>query len=265
MIFYGIELAIGTDIKSLVVEGGTTIPTTNLAAGRLFYNITNNSIYFYNGSAWKIIGGGNNTFVNSFNGRSGVVTLLTTDLPIATTATVGGVRIGTGLYMNGNVLSANAPPEPITEIPAGSRLLWAQPSAPTGWTQDNSFHNRMLRVVAGVGSTGSGGTGGYGYDGVDNPIYNDKVPNHAHHFDVNSSGAGAHAHTITNIRDMFSFPSIYGGPNAGYGDEQREGISYSDTSAVGNHAHNVAGDTWGVAGAGTWSPMYLNLILCFRQ
>jgi hypothetical protein len=274
MIFYGIELAIGTDVKSLVVEGGTALPTTNLAAGRLFYNTTSHTLYFYNGSAWTIIGGGTQgTFVTAFNNRTGAVTLLAADLPIATAAAVGGIRVGAGLAINGSVLSATAP-APVTEIPNGSRLLWAQSIAPTGWTQvtDITANNRLLRVVnVYQGSQGSGGTGGNAYGGTDNPIMNDKIINHAHHFDVNSGDTNTdHTHVIK--MNVGSTDTVN---NSGLrvGDYTTEGAGSSRAwsegmSANAAHHHNVAGDSWGVTvtsnypDVGPWYPQYLNLILC---
>lgn len=260
MIFYGIELAIGTDVKSLVVEGGTVVPTTNLAAGRLFFNTTTHSLYFFNGTAWVIIGGGQGTFVTSFCGRTGVVTLLSADLPTATTAIKGAIRVGSGLSMNGDVLSITSLPTAAVEIPTGSKLLWAQPIAPVGWTQitDVTTVNRLLRVVnIANGTVGLNGTGGGGYGGSDSPILNDKIPNHTHHYSTTTNQVNDHYHgnvPILNTTDtgMQPGPSII----------HIVGATYTNTSGAGVHTHTVAGNTDGVVGADNWSPQYLNLILC---
>ena len=44
----------------------------------------------------------------------------------------------------------------VTSIPSGTRMLFAQTSAPTGWTKQTSNDNAALRVVS--GSAGSGGS-----------------------------------------------------------------------------------------------------------
>jgi len=44
-----------------------------------------------------------------------------------------------------------------TLIPAGTKMAFFQASVPTGWTQDTSVNDRVLRVVSGTGG-GSGGS-----------------------------------------------------------------------------------------------------------
>lgn len=41
-------------------------------------------------------------------------------------------------------------------IPAGSKVLFAQAAAPTGWTKDTTHNDKSIRVVSGTGG-GSGG------------------------------------------------------------------------------------------------------------
>ena len=47
-----------------------------------------------------------------------------------------------------------------TSVPAGSVMLFAQSSAPTGWTKSTSHNNKALRVVSGSGG-GSGGSNSF--------------------------------------------------------------------------------------------------------
>ena len=42
-------------------------------------------------------------------------------------------------------------------FPAGTKMLFAQASAPTGWTKDTTHNDKSLRVVSGTGG-GSGGS-----------------------------------------------------------------------------------------------------------
>jgi len=261
MLFYGIELAAGTQAANLTVEGGSTNPTTSLYAGRLFFNTSTSLVYFYDGSTWKTLSGTMEApggEVTSFNTRTGDVVLNINDLsgilPTASATVLGAVMIGSGLTMTSGVLSALS----TSSIPSGSKLVWAQPSAPTGWTQDVTVttDNRMLRVVAVAGgTTGSGGTGGGGYSGIDSPILMDKVPSHTHTFSGTTSTNGNHTHTV---------PDSWGGGGNTFG-----GLGYNflatQTGVAGDHSHTISGSTSGNTGAANWSPKYLNLIVCTKD
>jgi hypothetical protein len=83
---------------------------------------------------------------------------------------------------------------------AGTRMLFQQSTAPTGWTKDTALNDRALRVVSGTvgigGSTAfssvfnaSGVTGGTAITEAQMPSHTHGVndPGHAH--DANSNGA----------------------------------------------------------------------------
>ena len=92
----------------------------------------------------------------------------------ATAATIGGGDLNiTGLVKlngqqgtSGQYLGSNAGSDPTWKtipaaavvIPAGTRMLFQQTSAPTGWVKltTSSYNNRALRIV--TGSVGTGGT-----------------------------------------------------------------------------------------------------------
>ena len=96
-------------------------------------------------------------------------------------------------------------------FPSGTRMVFAQASAPTGWTQDTSdtANNRMMRVVNSAGN-GVGGS----YD----PTVMNVVPYHTHGFTSGTESVG-HSHYM----DFFSQ-----GQNA-------------------DHYHNVNGGTGGMS------------------
>jgi hypothetical protein len=76
------------------------------------------------------------------------------------------------------------PPAPAgSTFDFGTRLMFAQAFAPTGWIRvtDDSANNRMLRVV----STGGGGTGGSA-----DPTFNNVVPSHTHSFSTGNVSSG---------------------------------------------------------------------------
>ena len=80
-----------------------------------------------------------------------------------------------------------------TQMPAGTRMPFAQITAPTGWTQDTTdiATNRMLRVInttTGVPGSSIGG-------GSDSPILNNtSIPAHTHTF---TGTAHRHKHKVT--------------------------------------------------------------------
>lgn len=112
----------------------------------------------------------------SVNISGGVITGLSnlgTSNLTATAATIGGGALNvTGSFTvdgalgtNGQVLtsvgSTNTPvwaslPAAAVVIPAGSRMLFQQTAAPTGWVKVTTYTNRALRVVS--GGVGTGGT-----------------------------------------------------------------------------------------------------------
>ena len=145
---------------------GTIVTIPNGYTALVFCNGTN----FYSGattSAGSFNVSGNLT-VGSLSGllkaTSGLVSAATsgTDYAPPTSGTSilygngsGGfsnVTVGTGLTFAGGTLASTS----VSPVPSGTRMLFAQASAPTGWTQITSYNNYAMRVVSGTG----GGTGG---------------------------------------------------------------------------------------------------------
>lgn len=124
-------------------------------------------------------------------------------------------------------------------FPAGTRMLFAQASAPAGWTQDTSLNDRVLRVVSGQG----GGIGGsWTITGL-------TVQGHALTIDE----MPAHSHTI---------PYKQANTKASGGEPILEpGTPNVVTSTVGGgqaHSHGLTAD-------GTWRPAYLDVIVAAKD
>ncbi|MCK9369614.1 hypothetical protein M0R04_06875 [Candidatus Dojkabacteria bacterium] len=93
MIFYGVELAAGTVAQNMVLEGFTNVTIPGIVtpqAGRLIFNSDSKLVEFYDGTQWSSVGG--------------------YSLPIASDTVLGGIKVGSGLAIDGNtgVLSVPA-------------------------------------------------------------------------------------------------------------------------------------------------------------
>ena len=122
--------------------------------------------------------------------------------------------------------------------PQGTRMTFNQTAPPTGWTQDVTEDNRMMRLV----SSASADVGG-----TDSPILNDKVPAHNHPASVTDPG---HVHKQSwNFQTGLDFDSF--------------GQGARTTASGVNTAASVTGITVAVennAGA-NWEPKYIDMII----
>jgi len=80
-------------------------------------------------------------------------------------------------------------------FPSGTKMLFQQTSAPTGWTKDTTHNNKALRVV--TGTAGSGGSSGFstvfGLTATNNhTLTTAQIPSHSH----TTNNTGGHTHTM---------------------------------------------------------------------
>ena len=141
----------------------------------------------------------------------------------ATAATIGGGDLNvTGLIkLNGDegtanqYLGSNGTSDPTWQtipaatvvIPAGSRMLFQQTAAPTGWVKETTYDNYALRVVSGTATTGgtvafttafksysvaiSGNTGNKAAGGTvaNHTLSNARIPSHTHSYTKPGGGS----------------------------------------------------------------------------
>lgn len=142
-------------------------------------------------------------------------------------------------------------------VPAGTRMPFAQASAPTGWTQDvtDNANNRMLRVVSSAGN---------GVGGSDSPILNNTtMVSHTHTFTGNA--LAAHTHTDSGHSHTWLLgPSGSGaGGITGAGNTTTNtGTSYANISSVS--AGTPSGTNSTTSGVG-WTPRYIDMIICAKN
>ena len=191
--------------------------------------------------------------------------------------TVGGnlAVTGTSNFTNAITMSGRL----VDALPAGTKMLFQQTTAPTGWTKDTANDNKALRVVSGTAGTGGSiaFTTAFGSQNVgDTTLTTAQIPVHSHTFSGsgNTGDAGGHGHTVTDPGHNHAYTqaaaiSPGSGGSLGGGDgnlntsinlnipSRSTGISIN---AVGNHAHSfsVSGST-GNAGSGNAHTHSLNL------
>jgi len=193
-------------------------------------------------------------------------TLVTPNL--GTPSTLVGTNItGTAASLTvGNATNATALNGTWSQMPAGTRVPFAQAAAPTGWTQDTSdnANNRMLRVISSAG----GGVGG-AYD----PTIMNVVPYHTHGFTTGNQSAN-HTHGIGDPGHAHTVSAL----TTGGGGYWAPGGSGQYNSAIGTTAsttgvytggvstdHNHSGGTDGGSSQTNWTPRYINMIICSKN
>jgi hypothetical protein len=168
--------------------------------------------------------------------------------------TIGGNLVVNGTLTVGSNLA--------DAFPSGTKLLFNQTTAPTGWVKDTTHNNKALRVVS--GTAGSGGsvafTTAFSSSSVGATTLTEaQLPSHNHSFSGTTVSAGGHTHTITDPGHNHRYGANY---NAGLGQNGpsiSEGSSYNTSTkvtgisinAVGGHDHTFSGTTGAVGSSAT--------------
>ena len=232
---------------------GTT-PTWNQNTTGTASNITGTLAVSQGGSgATATTGSGNNVLSTS-------PTLVTPNLGTPTTL-VGTNITGTAASLTvGNATTASNLNGTWAQMPAGTVTNFFQASAPTGWTQNTSYSNHMMRIVSGAGG-GSGGTM--------SPILNNVVPSHTHGFSTGGASAN-HVHYDAGHSHSFNIynAGVYGsGPGANvarWGINSSTDTGYASIGYMSND-HSHSGSTDNGSSQTNWTPQYIDNILCSKN
>lgn len=127
------------------------------------------------------------------------------------------------------------------EFLVGTVVVFAQPAAPTGWTQLN-IHDVLLRST---GTTGFGLGGNWAISGL-----SAETANHAHTFNVTPT-------TSAKSGGSSQGTSSSGGPSTPL-DNHTHTVNVAGTTSTESAAHTHTGD-------GTWRPAYIDVLLCQKQ
>jgi len=172
------------------------------------------------------------------------------------------------LYGDGSNLTG------IASFPSGTRMIFQQTSAPTGWTKDTSgTNNRALRVVS--GSAGSGGsvafTTAFASKSVSGSIANTSAGGTVSNHTLSTSQIPAHNHSMTQRNaGLGCGPNI---PQAGipgtFGcNTNSTSFSTNNTGGGGSHNHGFSGSAHNHSFSGTainLAVQYLDVIIASKN
>ncbi|NDI85082.1 phage tail-collar fiber domain-containing protein [Undibacterium crateris] len=177
------------------------------------------------------------------------------------------------LWHDGNLNKLSQLTNDMGIFPSGTRMPFAQSSAPTGWVQDVSdkSDNRLLRVVNWVG----GNVGG-----VHNPVINNVVPAHTHGFTTGWQSSDhnhwlndpGHAHAparggsfVTQMPNYSGDINGVGGGNATYNGGGTTAATATGMTMNGISAsHSHTGGTDNGSSQTNWEPRYIDMIICVK-
>jgi len=182
-------------------------------------------------------------------------------------------------------------------IPAGTKMVFYQAAAPSGWTQDVTQNDKALRVVSGAGGEAGGlhalssppslahtHTGpSHTHAGPNHshslqshthagPSHNHTVPNHSHSGTANASGTlqgvsgGAGASDVPNHTHSLTVNAGSPGSTGFSGTGNTGAPSVANTGNAGTGATGAAGT--GATGSSTptaFAPQFIDVIICTRN
>lgn len=148
----------------------------------------------------------------------------------------------------------------------GTQCVFFQAAAPTGWTQDATINDQVLRVVSGAGG-GTGGSwviSGVTVDGhalteAEGPVHNHtgstgSAGSHAHN--IRLGGGGGSSVTLDDATVSFDTLSNISASNAAMDVQGAHTHSVSIGNAGSGQAHSH-----GLTADGAWRPAYIDVIV----
>ncbi len=146
-----------------------------------------------------------------------------------------------------NVTLTSAQINDAVYLPSGTKMVFFQASAPTGWTQDTNHNDKALRVVSGAGGSSGGSTAfstlAHSHGTSGHALSEAEMPSHTHVITANVEQAGFHRWEDGSGHDHFMQPTD---------------ITSTATGSGSSHTH---GDTLSTS----ISPQYIDVIVCEKD
>lgn len=175
-------------------------------------------------------------------------------------AAIGGTTTAAGAF---TTLSATTYTGAWAYMPAGTKAVFQQTAAPTGWTKDTTHNNKALRVVS--GSAGSGGTTPFTSVFTSRTIDVANLPSHTH--TVTDPGHGHLTRISSSASDFINGTGGFALSNSNNNNYTFTGATPSNT--VGEQiAAATTGITIGNTGSGTamdFAVQYVDLIIATKD
>lgn len=156
----------------------------------------------------------------------------------------------------------------VMNFAAGTRIVFAQDTAPLGWVQDTTVNDRVLTVTSGVGNADGGAWAISGLTVAGTAITVGQLPAHGHSVSGSTNTAGAHAHAVGD--------AVLSAAGGGSGLRTYSGVGTTANSTTnGDHSHTVTGTaantgsnethTHGISHDGAWRPAFRSTIICSKS
>ena len=137
----------------------------------------------------------------------------------------------------------------LTPFPSGTVMLFAQSTAPTGWTKSTSHNDKALRVVS--GSASSGGTTAF------SSVFTSRT--------ITTSNMPAHSHGVTDPTHTHSY-SVWTPGGAGYSYDNVGGSTMGLTAGTsGGASTGISIQNAGSGVAMDFSVKYVDVILATKD
>jgi len=137
--------SVGTVNLTITQTRNLIITITGVMTGNAVYTLPQNT------AATAVVGG--QWIV--YNNTTGSFTVTVSPVSGGGTSVVAEQGKTTSIICDGtNVLLADSRASVVPIIASGTKMLFQQTAAPTGWTKDTTHNNKALRVVSGTASSG---------------------------------------------------------------------------------------------------------------
>lgn len=121
-------------------------------------------------------------------------------------------------------------------LPSGTKQIFVQTAAPTGWTKDTTHNDKALRVVSGTASNGGidsfSTTFGAGKTTASHTLTTPQIPSHAHNVPYRNAPIGGPQTSIGNAGSsgpIANFPTTAAGGSGAHSHNLDLDIAYVDT------------------------------------